>query len=48
LAVSLNGKDAIVDAMQRNSEAYGDRPEFWTETNILNPELRGLFKTLNA
>ena len=46
MAVSINGKEAIVDAMQKHSEAFGDRPEFWTETNILNPDLRGPFKRL--
>jgi len=42
LAVSLNGKEAIVDALRRHAEAFGDRPDFWTEANILNPDFRAL------
>jgi len=43
MAVSLNGKKAIVEAMQKHAEAFGDRPDFWTEANIVNPDMRGLF-----
>jgi len=43
MAVSLNGKKAISEAMQKHAETFGDRPDFWTEVNILNPEMRGLF-----
>lgn len=41
MAISLNGKEAIVEAMHKNAEAFSDRPDFYTEANILNPELRG-------
>jgi len=42
LAVSLNGKEAIIDALRGCAEAFGDRGDFWTEANILNPDMRGL------
>jgi cytochrome P450 len=41
-AVSLNGKEAIVDALQKHAETFGDRPDFWTEANILNRDFKGI------
>jgi len=41
LAVILNGKEAIADAMIRNGEAFADKPGLWTEANLLNKGLRG-------
>jgi len=33
---------AISEAFLRQSETFADRWPLWTETNILNKELRGL------
>jgi cytochrome P450 len=42
MAISLNGKEAIMESMQRHAEAFGDRPDFWIEANILNRDFRGI------
>lgn len=41
LAVILNGKEAIADAMMRHGEAFADKPGLWTEATCLNKGLRG-------
>jgi len=40
--IILNGKEAILEAFLRQSEAFADRIQFWTESNLLNRNLRGL------
>lgn len=40
--IILDGKEAISEAFLRQSEAFADRPEMWTESNILNEDLRGI------
>ena len=40
--IILNGKEAILEAFLRQSEAFADKSKFWTETNVLNRKLRGL------
>lgn len=47
MTVSLNGKEAIVDALQRHAEAFADRPDFWSEANILNRDFKGQFNVIN-
>jgi len=44
--IILNGKEAITEAFLRQSETFADRNLFWTETNILNRNLRGLMTYL--
>jgi len=43
LAVVLNGKEAIADAMLKHGEAFADKPGLWTEAKVLNTGLRGWF-----
>lgn len=42
LAVVINGKEAILEATVKHSEAFSDRADIWAEKNILNLDQRGL------
>lgn len=47
LAVVLNGKQTLIDALHKQSEVFADRPDIWTESNIFNIERKGMLWDFN-
>lgn len=46
LIVILNDKEALTEAYVKQSDIFSDRFEFWTETNVANYDLKGLFRCI--